>query len=167
MITEIEERRSVRHYKNENVPDEVITDILTAAMMAPSAMNSRPWHFVVVRNREMLDKISTLTPFVKMMKEAPCAIVVCKRSDLPKRLGGLEFWPQDLGAAIENMLLEAKHLGYGTCWCGFYPEMKRVEALRELLETEDTPMSVVALGLADEEPVKRGFFESEKVKYID
>lgn len=167
MITEIETRRSVRRYKSDWVPDNVIEDILTAAMMAPSAMNSRPWHFVVVRKREVLDKISTLTPFVKMLKEAPCAIVVCKRADLPKRLGGLEFWPQDLGAAIENMLLEAKHLGYGSCWCGFYPEMRRSDALKALLETEDTPMSVVALGLPDEEPVKRGFYEPEKVRFID
>ena len=167
MISEIEKRRSIRKYKSDSVSDEVIKDILTAAMMAPSAMNSRPWHFFVVRNREVLDKMSTLTPFVKMLKEAPCAVVVCRRSDLPARLGGIEFWPQDCAAAIENMLLEATSLGLGRCWCGFYPVAKASKALADLLETEDTPMSVVALGYPNEEGVKRGFYEESKVRFID
>ena len=112
----IRARRSVRKYKKgAKIPAEDVKKMLEAAMMAPSAVNSRPWEFYVTDKREMLDKLMQAHPASKMLETASLAIVVCGRPDLqPKH----NFWQQDRGAAIENILLQALDLGYGTCWCG-------------------------------------------------
>lgn len=165
MLEVIEKRRSVRKYKDEAVPEEVIREILTAGMHAPSAKNSRPWEFFVVSDKESIEKIAGMSPYTNFLPSAPVCIVVCCRAVLPKRLEGVVYWPQDLGACIENMLLQATELGYGTCWCGFYPE-PRSAVLQEFLGTDSVPMSVIALGLPDEEPVMRGFYDEERVHFL-
>ena len=128
-VTEaIRKRRSVRKYQEgANIPQEDLDQILEAAMMAPSARNTRPWEFVVVENREVLNKFPDIQPYTRMMHTASLAIVVCGRPDLQQ--DGNIFWPQDCGAAIENMLLQALELGYGTCWCGLYPAEERGQRL--------------------------------------
>ena len=110
-------RRSIRKYQEGAViPREDFEKMLEAAMMAPSAQNLRPWEFLVVTNRELMEAITEVSPYTQMLKTASAAIVVC---GLPKVQEGRcgAFWPQDCGAAIENLLLEAEALGYGTCWC--------------------------------------------------
>lgn len=164
----IRQRRSIRRYQEGAViPEEDIETILEAAMLAPSARNDRPWNFTVVRKRETLLAITELSPYTQMMKSASAAIVISGIPD-PTRPEHEQFWPQDCGAAIENMLLEAVGLGYGTCWCGFYPVMERVAKLQTLLEIRDaTPLAVIALGVPDEAPAMRGHYEAEKVRFID
>ncbi len=165
-VTEaIRNRRSIRKYqKGAVVPQEDIDMMLEAAMMAPSARNTRPWEFVVVENREVLEKFQDIQPYTGMMKTAFLAIVVCGRPDLQESGGA--FWPQDCGAAIENILLQALELGYGTCWCGFYPVEERVKGFQELLEVESVPLGAVAVGVADEHPDARGYYDKSRVKYL-
>lgn len=139
--------------------------MLEAAMMAPSACNRRPWEFVVVRNREILDRLMNARLYTQMLATASLAIVVCGRPDLQD--GICEgFWPQDCGAAIQNLLLQAKELGYGTCWCGCYPVMDRVQTLQGILDVTSLPMAVIAVGVPDEEPAARGFYDESRVKYL-
>lgn len=139
--------------------------ILEAAMMAPSACNRRPWEFVVVENEEKKEELMKNQPYTQMLKTATAAIIVCGRPDLQD--GICEgFWPQDCGAAIQNILLQAKELGYGTCWCGLYPVTKRVEVYQEILGITSVPMAIVAIGVPDEEPKARGFFDPDRVRYI-
>ncbi|MDO4294267.1 MAG: nitroreductase family protein [Eubacteriales bacterium] len=162
----IYERRSIRKYKADApIPEEDIRRLLTAAMMAPSACNRRPWEFVVVRSAEIKEKIMEVHPFTKMLQTAPAAIVVCGRPDLQE--GICEgFWPQDCAAAVENILLAAKELGYGTCWCGCYPAEGRSGLLQQILDVTSVPMAVVAVGQADEAPEARGFYDETRVKYL-
>ena len=77
-----------------------------------------------------------------------------------------EVKEQDCGAAVENILLAAKELGYGTCWCGCYPLANRVEAMQKILDVESVPLAVVAVGRADEEPAARGYLDESRVKYL-
>ena len=70
-------RRSIRKYKDEPVSDELIDKLLRAAMAAPSAGNEQPWHFVVVKDKETLKRLSKLSPYASMLKDAPIGIVVC------------------------------------------------------------------------------------------
>nr|WP_296263804.1 nitroreductase family protein [uncultured Merdimonas sp.] len=165
-VTEaIRSRRSIRKYqKGAVIPQEDIDMMLEAAMMAPSARNTRPWEFVAVENREVLEKFQDIQPYTGMMKTASLAIVVCGRPDLQE--GGGAFWPQDCGAAIENILLQALELGYGTCWCGFYPVEERVRGFQELLDVESVPLGAVAVGVADEHPDARGYYDKSRVKYL-
>lgn len=160
----IRARRSVRKYKKGAViPAEHIKSILEAAMMAPSAVNSRPWEFYVTDKREMLDKLMQAHPASRMLETASLAIVVCARPDLqPKH----NYWPQDCGAAIENILLQALDLGYGTCWCGCYPSEPRTSLVREVLGCESIPVAIIAVGKADESPAAKGYYDETRVKYF-
>ena len=70
-------RRSVRQYTDEPVSDQAIETILRAAMQSPSAANMQPWHFVVINDRRLLDRIPDFHPYSSFLREAPVAIVVC------------------------------------------------------------------------------------------
>ena len=134
-------------------------------MMAPSACNTRPWEFVVVENSIIKEQIIEISSHTSMLQTASLAIVVCGRPDLQATICSA-FWPQDCGAAIENLLLQATDLGYGTCWCGFYPVMDRVEELQKLLQVSSIPLAVVAVGKPDQTPDARGFFDPSRVTYL-
>lgn len=166
-VTEaIRARRSIRKYqKGAVIPQKDREQILEAAMMAPSARNTRPWEFIVVQKEEILEKIMEVQPYTQMLKTASEAIVVCGRPDLQEGKCA-PYWPQDCGAAAQNILLQAKELGYGTCWCGLYPDEERVAKLRKILNTSAVPLCVIALGVPAEEPGARGYFEPEKVTYL-
>lgn len=114
----IRARRSVRKFKKDiPVPQEHVQKMLEAAMMAPSALNTRPWQFYVVTDERTKQALLRVHPYCRL-ETAPLAIVVCGR---PDKQPGHGYWPQDCGAAIENILLQALDLGYGSCWCGCYP----------------------------------------------
>lgn len=158
-------RRSIRKYKDTHVSDETVNQLLRAAMYAPSAGNERPWQFVVIRDRDKLNAIAAFHPFTQMLKEAPVAIVPCADQRSLKYEG--DFWPQDLAACTQNILLQGTSLGLGTCWCGVYPKKNFVEAMTELLELPEymVPFSVVALGYPAEEREVRERFNPERVHY--
>ncbi|MDR2202786.1 MAG: nitroreductase family protein [Nitrososphaerota archaeon] len=78
IIKAIKDRKSIRNYVQEaSVSDEQIKELLEAAMLAPSACNSRPWEFIVVQNRDKFDKNITVHSYTQMLTTASCAIVVC------------------------------------------------------------------------------------------
>lgn len=162
----IKTRRSIRKYDPDvTVPREHIARMLEAAMMAPSACNTRPWEFVVAESREVKEKIMEAMPYTQMLATAPVAIVICGRPDLQENVCP-GFWPQDCGAAAQNILLAAKELGYGTCWCGCYPLDKRVEGMQKILAVNSIPFAVIAVGKAEETPEARGFYDEARVKYL-
>ena len=101
-------RRSVRSYKEQIVEKEKIDKLLRAAMQAPSAGNQQPWEFIVVQNKNTLEKLSHLSPYAKPVARAPLALVLLANME------GLRFpenWEQDMSAATQNILLEAVELG--------------------------------------------------------
>lgn len=163
-----ENRRSIRKFKADiPVTREQINRLLSAAMMAPSANNSRPWEFIAITKREVLDEIAGIHPYAGMCKTAAAAIVVVvtpQTNEIPQG-----YYPQDCGAATENILLEAVSLGLGSCWCGVYPRQQLIASFRELFKIPEAkiPFCVIALGVPDEAPERRGFFEEAKVTYID
>jgi nitroreductase len=86
-----------------------------------------------------------------MLLEAPAAIIVCGNTSREKHTG---FWVQDCSAAVENMLLEATHLGLGSVWLGVHPRQDRVDGLQKLFNMPESviPLAVIALGYAKEQP---------------
>jgi nitroreductase len=157
-------RRSIRKYKPDPVPDEVVKELLEAAMSAPSAGNQQPWHFIVIHDRAILDAIPTFHPYSQMLKEAPLGIVVC--GDLEKQIHD-GYWVQDCSAATENLLLAAHAKGLGAVWLGVYPREPRVIGVKEILKLPDyiIPLCIISLGLPAEEkpPAKR--FIPERIHY--
>ena len=167
-ITEaIKARRSIRKFKqNAPITDSQIHAMLEAAMHAPSACNTRPWEFIVVKDRGKLDKIREVHPYTGMLETASLAIVVMALPETQTRPIDTGYYPQDCGAATQNILLEAMALGLGTCWCGVYPKEDRIADVKKILGVEGTPFCIIAVGVPDEEPKARGFFEEGKVRYI-
>ncbi|MCL1820345.1 MAG: nitroreductase family protein [Oscillospiraceae bacterium] len=166
MINAIENRRSVRKFlTGKPVSKDQLNQLLNAAMLAPSACNSRPWEFIAVTKRETLDEIAHIHPYAKMSATATAAIIVVAK---PQEGNPEGYFPQDCGAATQNILLEAVDMGLGTCWCGVYPRDERIASIRELFNIQEPkiPFCVIAIGYADESPAQRGSFEADKVTYI-
>jgi len=163
-MKEIMERRSVRSYTGQPIPEESLQCLLRAAMRAPSAGNAQPWAFIVIRDRDTLDAIQRFHPYASPLKTAPCAIVVC--GDLSRQIFP-DFWVQDCSAATENLLLEAVHLGLGAVWMGLYPMQERVDDMSQLLGLPETvvPLGVIAVGFPAQIPPPMDTFHPEYVHY--
>lgn len=138
-------RRSVRSYQNQPVEQAKVIQLLKAAMQAPSAGNQQPWEFIVVQDSKMLERLSKMSPYTKLIAAAPLAIIVVANE---KRLRYPENWQQDLGAATQNLLLEAVELGLGAVWMSAAPLEERTNYITELftLESNIKPYCVVAIG---------------------
>ena len=162
----IRARRSIRKFKpGAPVPKSDVEQMLEAAMMAPSACNARPWEFFVAENPEIKEKLRAAHPYASMLEDASLAIVACARPE--DQTGVCEgYWPLDCGAAVENLLLQAAALGYGTCWCGCWPAMDRVEAIQAILNTQSVPAALIAVGVPDESPEARGGYDPGKVTWL-
>lgn len=138
-------RRSVRQYRHQPVADDVLQRLLEAAMAAPSARNAQPWHFVVLTERALLDRIARANPNAEMASRAPAAILVCADLNLELSPG---YWVVDCAAATENLLLAAHALGLGAVWTGVYPRQERMAGFQQLLQLPERvqPHSLVVLG---------------------
>lgn len=159
-------RRSIRKYKpGYEIPDEDLKKILNAAMHAPSACNSRAWEFVVIKSDEAKKRVLKIHPYAKHLADASLAILVCARPDLQQGVAE-GFFPQDCGAAVENILLESFELGYGSCWCGIYPREERTELFKKEFNLSSLPFALIVIGKADEEPAEKGFYDESKVTVI-
>jgi nitroreductase len=138
-------RRSIRKYKKQAIPEQIIQNLLQAACNAPSAGNQQPWQFVLLDDRKILNVIHTFHPSAKMLAEADKALLVCGDLNLEKFKG---YWMIDCAAATQNILLAAHSLGLGACWLGLYPREGRVAGMRKLLRLPSNiiPFALVSLG---------------------
>ncbi len=156
------ERRSIRKYTDQQVPPEIVKELLEAAMSAPSAGNSQPWHFIIITDRKILDEIPAIHEYSKMLKEAPLAIMVCGDESVEKYKG---YWVQDCSAATENILIAIQEKGLGGVWLGVYPKQDRIAALRKLLGIPESiiPFSIVSIGYPAEQKPPANRFDINKI----
>ena len=147
-IQTIMTRPSVRAFLDKPVPEETVERLLRAAMAAPSAKNSRPWAFVLIRDRAELEKLGAALPNAKMTATAPLAVAIC--GVLDKTLPGeaRDYWIQDCAAATENFLLAIHALGLGAVWTGVHPISERIAILKETLRLPDgvEPFCLIPFG---------------------
>ena len=148
LIQIIMTRTSIRAFQDKPVSDETVEQLLKAAMAAPSAKNSQPWSFVVIRDRALLEKLGDSLPNAKMTATAPVAVVIC--GVLEKALPGeaREYWIQDAAAATENFLLAVHALGLGAVWTGVHPISERIRILKDALHLPDgiEPFCLIPFG---------------------
>ena len=104
-------RRSIRKFKEDKISEEIIEELLHAAMSAPSACNRKPWEFYVVTNEEKLAELKKASRFARY--DAPLAIVVCGNLSRSLPLHLSTYWIQDCSAATENLLLRVTDLNLG------------------------------------------------------
>jgi nitroreductase len=148
-IDKILNRRSIRRYKKEPVPDEVKAKILEAGRQAPSAANRQPWHFVVCDDQTMKEKLSK-GKWCGFIKDSSFTIVgVSLPFDEISRKWGVV----DVTIALQNMVLAAEVQGVGSCWIGDFEEddVKKVLGI----PSEANIVALLPFGLPDEKPSSR------------
>jgi len=160
----VKTRRSIRKYLPKAVEPEKIKQIITAALMSPASKRSNPWEFIVVQDKEMLQKLSECRPHgTKMLENAPLGIVVI--ADTTKS----DVWIEDTAIAALMIQLQAQDLALGSCWVQVYNRQKEEglsaeEYIRRLLNipTHYAVLNVVSIGYPDED---RKPYEEEKLAY--
>ena len=153
-------RRSVRKFTEEEISDNDIKTIIDAGINAPSAMNQQPWEFIVIKDKNVLNKLSEkLSP---LYAKSMVTIILCQRKDglkSPTRVS------QDMSACMQNMMLEATRLGIGSCWIGTYPDLNHMNPIIELLEIPSNiePFCGLVLGYPLEEDAFKVVSRTAKV----
>ncbi len=141
----INTRRSIREYVDREVNDDDILKILKAGMQAPgSRLGAEPWEFIVIKDKQTLARLGEIKPRVA---NAPVAIVLVANIE---RAFYKTVWQQDMGAAAENMLLEAVNLGLGGLWNGVAPDEERMAKIGEIVGINDIsdlkPYCIITVG---------------------
>ena len=117
-------RRTIREYKSDPIPEDVLEKILQAGRWSPSSSNSQPWHFVVVQDPSTLSELGRIATQGSFISDAPLAIVIVMENAPRPQL--------DAGRAIQQMELVAWSEGLGTCFVGVRTEEQQI-AVKELL----------------------------------
>ncbi|MCW3998203.1 MAG: nitroreductase family protein [Candidatus Bathyarchaeota archaeon] len=141
-------RRSIRHYKKKEIPEEVLNQIFEAGRNAPSAANMQPIHFIILKNNEVKKKLSSI--FSRFLKDAPVVIVGC--ANVKAILTG-KWAVVDTTIAMQNMAIAAWALGVGSCWIGSFNENK----VKKTLNIPDNwkVVALITLGYPAEQPKQR------------
>ncbi len=162
----IQERRSIRTFKPTAIDDDIIDQLLISAMQAPSARNQQPWEFIVVKNTELLKKLSTVSGGARHLNGAPLGIItLMKETEHAPHMR-----PQDMAATTQNILLEAHQQGLGAVWIGIYPLEERIDNVKQIIDIKagTTPFSIIAIGhpaQQGEKPALR--FDRSRVQVIE
>ncbi|MCW4020347.1 MAG: nitroreductase family protein [Candidatus Bathyarchaeota archaeon] len=146
LLDTILNRRSVRRYRSELVPEQVLTNILEAGRAAPSANNAQPWHFIVVTDPKIKHALSQRR-WTGFVADSAFTVVGCGES-------GNKWSTVDVTIALENMVLAAEAQGLGSCWVGDFKESE----VKNLLSIPDRlkVVALVAFGYPAEKPYPRG-----------
>jgi nitroreductase len=157
----IKNRRSIRRYRKENVPNELVKKILEAGRWAPSANNSQPWSFIVLKGEEVRRNVAEAATYGKFLANAPIGIVVVIDPELSRHA------VEDGAIATMNMLLEAHALGLGACWIGAYNSSYE-ERIKEILKIPRNKrvLSIISIGYPAETPIKNRK-ELDEIVFID
>jgi nitroreductase len=148
LIDVVLSRRSIRCYKEKDIPIEILDKILEAGRQAPSAGNRQPWHFIVLKDYETKKKLSKGL-WNKFVKDTPVTIVGCASVK-----GIMKKWSiVDTTIALQNMVVAAWAMGVGSCWIGDFKE----EQVKRLLDIPNgwKVVSLLTLGYPDEQPDQR------------
>jgi nitroreductase len=164
MIKEIEMRRSIRKYSDKPVEDDQIKALLESARLAPSGNNTQPWNYIIVKSKEMRQKVVEASHNQKWMLTAPVFIVCvadirCRIKEEDVYLDDnspedeLKRIIRDTSISVGYMLLEANNLGLGVCWVAEFTQ----EEIRPVLNipTDKYVVGVITVGYPNENPKAR------------
>ena len=165
----IRTRRSIRKYKDKQVPWDNIVTIMQAGKYAPNAGNLQNWKFIVVKNDAKRKAIVKACLQQEWMEMAPVFIVMVAEPEKAERFYGTRgarlYTIQGCAAAMENMLLTAHSLGLGACWVGAFDEDEIFRILN--LPEEKTVQGIIVIGYADEAPEPRPKYRIEHMVFFD
>ena len=163
----IKKRRSIRRFKDKPIPREVLRNLVDAGRLAPTAANLQPIEYIVISDPDPVEKIFPLLKWAGYIvpegnppsEKRPVAYIVVLANTEIRPTG----YEEDIGAAIENIILSALREGIGTCWLGSIDR----DGLRGLLNVPRQMKidSVIALGYPDETPVAEDIPKDGSIKY--
>jgi len=140
VLEAIKKRQSVRSYQDKEIPEDILQEILEAGRLAPSAKNTQSWKFVIVKDKNLREKLIPACKNQEFVGEAPIVIAGCATNPEYVMSNGEHSYPIDLAIALDHISLEAASLGLGTCWIGaFYQDQ-----VKEILDVPED-VRVVAL----------------------
>ncbi len=161
-MKEIFTRRSVRFFDlTKKLSEKELIRICEAGFMGPTAKRQKSAYFIIVDDEELIEKLAKVSP--GSMNLTNCNTLIALIGEDPKLLKNPVMQIQDLSAAQENMAIEARYLGYGSCWIGVTPLEDRMIPAKELLGVPDDlfVFSLLAVGY----PLKDdAFFEADKIE---
>jgi nitroreductase len=153
VFTAIKQRSSVRAYKDTDVEEEKLRKILEAARLSPSSSNRQEWKFIIVKNKEIRNKLSNAAMGQSSLAEAPVVIVACGTDAKSIMLCGQPSYTVDVSIACSFMILQAYELGLGTCWIGAFKEdeVKKILKIPESVRV----VAMTPLGYPNQPPSQR------------
>jgi len=162
-------RRSIRKFKDQEVEQEKIDDILKSALLAPSSRGRRPWEFIVVTDSDLLSQLARCRDHgSSFIKGAPLAIVVVADKEL------CDVWIEETSIVAILIQLAAHDLGLGSCWIQvrerFQTEQKKTEDyLKNILSIPEqyAVECIIAIGYPDEikTPHEENILLDDKIHY--
>jgi len=157
-------RRSIRKYTQQKVSDAQLEELTKFGMYAPSAVNKQPWHFIIFRNDNTINKLTEVHPNASMLNDASAGILICFDEKLQHDEG---YGPIDCSAATQNMLLAAHGMELGACWIGIYPRQNRIDTLQKAFNLPEhvIPFAVISVGYPDQKRNKPERFDKERIHY--
>lgn len=168
MLELLRQRRSIRKFKKEPIPEAMITILKEALVRSPSSRNINPWRFIVVRDEALLKKLSKAKPHgASFLADAPLGIVICGNAEES------DVWIEDCSIASILVQLTAQSLELGSCWIQVRNRMFDTEKtssayVKELLQLEEVLEieAIIAIGIPDEikEPVSYDDLQFGKVR---
>jgi len=140
-------RKSVRDYTNKPISKANLTLLLKAAMAAPSGGDTRPWSFLVIKDKELLKELSDTLKYGRMIRDAGAVIVVCGNPQ-KSTFDGDQYWMFDCSVAAENILLAAESIGLGAVWTAVYPNKVRIKNVKKVLNIPKKiePLCAISIG---------------------
>jgi nitroreductase len=154
-------RRSIRKFRPDPVPDELILKILDVARYAPSARNSQPWVFIVVKDPEVKRKLANVHLWAKPLENAPVGIVVACNTEVSP-----ESYQVDCANVTMQIMLAAHALGLGTVWLQTLRNVSEIQGIVGLPKNY-VPVAMLALGYPDERPSPKKRKELKEIVYLN
>ncbi len=156
----VSRRRSIRKYKDVEIPDEHINMMLEAARLAPSTNNTQPWRFIAVKDPDTIGLLSLVAGGQKFIANAKAVIIAMANKAASCCPGNPSMWHvQDTMISTEHLVLAATALGYGSCWVAMLDSRNsgNIAAVKTALRIPESVdiVALVTLGVPDEVPSPR------------
>ncbi|MBN1974014.1 MAG: nitroreductase family protein [Sedimentisphaerales bacterium] len=139
----IQKRYSCRSYQEKEIEQDKLDRIFEAARLAPSAKNFQDWRFVVVTDKDVKNKIASVTNRPPLFEKAGAIIVACSNKEYIMQCGQA-VGPIDVSIALEHISLQAAELGLATCWIGSFDAQKAKQLLN--IPEDVTVIELMSLG---------------------
>lgn len=154
-------RRSIRRFKPDPVPKELLLKILNTARYAPSAGNRQPWIFVVIEDPSIKSKLASIHPWARPLENAPLGLVIACDSETSR-----ESHQVDCASVTMQIMLATHALGLGSVWL---QTLRNVEDIQKILELPKNyiPVAMLAIGFPDEVPTLRPRKELSEIMYLN